>query len=398
MSKTRNKIVFRRHAFYHALFHFPMMVVNWFAIGCKIKKTKLKKDENVLILSNHQTDLDPIIMYLSFNRPVYIVATDTLMSNGSTSKFLKHTFSPLPKKKGMSDIQNVLDMMKVAKEGGNIALFPEGNRTYAEFQFPIEEATAKLIRKLKLPVLLYNLKGGNGVMPRFFAKRRKGKFTGEVVRRLEVEEYQKMSDAELLNIIKETIRVYDSESGNLYKSNKRAMYLENMLHVCPVCGSVSKLHSDGNFITCLDCGLKVEFTEDLHIKSDNSAFKFTRLIEWYDMQREWTRNYVPQPGNLIFSDKNVRLYEIELYKKRKLISQMDLTLTDKEMIFGNHHFAVNSITVASPIGGRRMSFTCNEKNYLVMSDKRFNPLKYVLMLNKLDSGIKAIGYDKNYEI
>ncbi|MCQ2798595.1 MAG: 1-acyl-sn-glycerol-3-phosphate acyltransferase [Bacilli bacterium] len=398
MSKQKNQLVLKRHRFYSVLFRPIMALFNLVAVGCKVKTTKLKKGENVLVLSNHQTDLDPVIMYLSFNKPMYLVATDTLLSNGGMSKFLRHTYSPLPKKKGMSDIQNVMDMIRVAKEGGSIALFPEGNRTYAEFQFPIDVATVKLIRKLKLPVLLYNIKGGNGVMPRFFFKRRKGKFTGEVVKRLEVDEYSKMSDDELLAVVKDTIKVYDSESGELYKSKNRAMYMENMFHVCPKCGSVSKLHSEGNYLTCSECGLKVEYTEDLHLKSDDESFKYTKLIEWYDMQKEWTRNYELKPGETIFEDEGVKLYQIELYKKRRLVIESKMALTNEELIFGHAHFKVSDIIVASPIGGRRMSFTCNGKNYLIMSNKRFNPLKYILMLNKLDSGIKRIGYDHNYSL
>ena len=48
-------------------------------------------------------------------------------------------------------------MLKVAKEKGNVGLFAEGNRNYAEFQFHIDKGLARLIKTMKIPVLLFNI-------------------------------------------------------------------------------------------------------------------------------------------------------------------------------------------------------------------------------------------------
>ena len=149
--------------------------------GFRCKKYKLNKDENAFIISNHQTEFDPIFISLSVNKPVYYVGTDSLFSNKFVSKLLIHLFAPIPKKKGLADPKCIKTMMKVAKEKGSIGLFAEGNRTFAEFQYHIDPSLARLIKVLKLPLILFNIHGGTGVSPRFGNKRRRGKLYSSFV-------------------------------------------------------------------------------------------------------------------------------------------------------------------------------------------------------------------------
>ena len=55
----------------------------FFFVGYRYKdRYKIKKDEPVLVLSNHQTDIDSVIINLSFNRLLRAVATDNLFKKG----------------------------------------------------------------------------------------------------------------------------------------------------------------------------------------------------------------------------------------------------------------------------------------------------------------------------
>ena len=121
----------------------PFLRLKW---GYKVRgRYNAKKGENILVLSNHQTDLDPLLVRLSFNRYLYTVATDNIFSDPKTSKWLIR-LGAIPKRKGMVDIKNAMMMNKIAEEGGSILLFPEGNRSYAEFQFYIADNFAKLLK------------------------------------------------------------------------------------------------------------------------------------------------------------------------------------------------------------------------------------------------------------
>ena len=97
MAKKKNQVVLKRHSFYRALV-FPFIKLLTLLKHYKNKSHfKIKKGESYLILSNHQTDLDGIFIMLSFNKLLYAVATDTVMSNGFTSKLISHCFGLIPK-------------------------------------------------------------------------------------------------------------------------------------------------------------------------------------------------------------------------------------------------------------------------------------------------------------
>lgn len=396
MKKTQ--WVRKRHYFYMYLFKGIVRLVMKLTYGIKAYKFKLAKNENALILSNHQTDFDPVIVGLSINKPVYHVATDSLFSSKFASNFLGHCFAPIPKKKGFSDPRCIKTILKVAKEKGTICIFAEGNRSYAEFQYHIDDSLARLVKALKIPLIIYNIKGGNGVSPRFALKKRKGKFTGQVVKKIEAEEYLKMSDEELMTLIKETIKVFDSDSKELYKSNKRAECLERMLFVCPCCHKVNTIYSKNEFVYCSNCNLKVEYTEDLHLKSVNESCKYSRLVEWYDFQKDWCRNATFKDDEIIFEDE-IKLFESNVNQSRKLLFEGKMQLTNKELRFGGKIvILLENLEIASPISGRKFNFSTLENNYLVVGNERFNPLKYVLMFNRLDTLMHTKHIDKYFEL
>ena len=395
--KKKNQIVFPRHMFWN---HFYRPIV-WFITKLKhykrVGKLKMKKGESYIVLSNHQTGLDGVIIPYSFQRHIYGVLTDSFLSKGWVAKMFQHQLGLIGKHKGAVDIKANMDMMRCVREGGSLLIFPEGNRTYAEFQFTMTEGFAKFVRFFKKPIVLFNFHGGTGVDPRFAKSRRKGPFYGEIKRILQPEEYANWSDEELYKVIQEGLRVYDSESGHLYKSDERAEYLERMFFVCPKCGKVETLYSEGNYLYCRECGLKVEYTEDLHLKSDDSDFKFTRLVDWYNFQIRWVKNYEPT-DEVIFKSGEAELYVSHPGEKRKLVAKGPVELTAKTIKFAEKTIDIADIEIASPINGNNFNFSTGDEEYLVKGDPRFNPLKYIFMFNKLDTKMRNSKADIYYNL
>ena len=367
--------------------------------GYRLKNKFNNKKQNVIVLSNHQTDIDAMYLSLNFKRTVYFVMTDSVTSNRFLFKLLYHVFAPITKKKGTNDLSSVRKMIQVAREGGSIGLFPEGNRTYAEFQYYVGESLPKLLRIIKLPIVLFNMHGGTGVSPRFKNKSRKGKFYGEIKRIIQPDEYSKMSDDELMSIIMNELRVYDSESGELFRSKRRAEYLERMLFVCPKCSSANTLHSKNEYIKCDSCGLEVEYKEDLHLRSSDESFKYDILNDWYQMQKKWVKEYDVKNDSVIFQDGNIKLYTSNSNEQRKLISKGNINLTDKKLTFNRIEFDIKDIQMSSVISGKNFYFSLIDgRTYLVKGHDTFNPLKYVLMFNRLDTDMKINKRDEYYSL
>lgn len=374
----------------------PFARLKW---GYKVKgKYKAQKGEKIIVLSNHQTDLDPVLVRMSFNRFLYTVATDNIFSDPKTVKWLTR-LGAIPKRKGMVDLKSTIMMSSIAEKGGSLLLFPEGNRSYAEFQFYIADNFAKLLKSLKCTIVLFNLHGGFGCLPRFGTKkRRRGPFYGEIKKVLKYEDYVDMPVEELNEIVKENLKVIDADSGVSYKSKRKAEYLERMYFVCPKCGDIHSLKSEGNILKCHNCGLEVEYTEKLTLKSNDEQFNYVKLNDWYEYQKQWVRDYKVVKDKVIFEDDDVTLSLSNPYQPKQVLKEGHLSLTDKKLTVDDLSFDVKDIVIASPVSGRNLCLTIKNDNYVIRGQERFNALKYVLLFNKLETKMKQEGTDKYFNI
>lgn len=361
----------------------------------KTKAIKTEKGKNYLILSNHQSFLDPAFIALTIKRPIYFIATDALYSQKWYLRLLFYCFGPIKKRKGSADITSIRTMCSVAKEGGNVAVFPEGNRQWNDSQFYIDRAVVKLVRLIKLPLVLYNFRGGYGVQPRWGKSLRKGKYTGAVREIIPWEEISDMSDDELYQKIVYGLKVIDSDSGELYKSCERAEYLERQLFVCPKCGSQSTLRSDGNDILCERCGLTVTYGENLRLTSPDPDFKFDKLIDWYEFQQRYVLDYDIDSADILFSDENVTLYD-KTERQRTLVASGKLTLRKNALSVGDWQVSTSEIYGGSAQDGNKFCFNVGNRSYIAIGNERFNGIKYLLFFNRVCQLIAEQGGDKYY--
>ncbi|MBP3704655.1 MAG: 1-acyl-sn-glycerol-3-phosphate acyltransferase, partial [Clostridia bacterium] len=99
--------------------------------GVAVEKFREQGDRPYLIIMNHQTAYDQFFVGMAFRGPVYYLATEDLFSNGWISRLLSWAIAPIPIKKQTTDVHAVMNCIRIAKEGGTIALAPEDNRTYS---------------------------------------------------------------------------------------------------------------------------------------------------------------------------------------------------------------------------------------------------------------------------
>ena len=362
--------------------------------GYRAEKFRIDEGKQYLILSNHQALLDPAFVVLSFNKMPYIIASDHLNSNGFFQRLLRWAFAPIYKHKAAADIKCIRTCLKTVKEGGSILLFPTGNRVWADYSFYVDPSVVKLIRMLKVPVLLYQLQGGYGVNPRWNHGKRRGPFEGRVVRELSVEEIAAMDDDTLYNAVVEGIRYVDWSGGGRYRSKTRAEYLERLLFLCPRCGKVETLRSEGAYVHCDSCGLKVEYGEDLLLHCEDSAFPYRRLVEWYNGEKHWVKEQEIRENAVIWQDDHISLCRYQ-GTEREEMGEITLTLTDKTLTMGELTLPVEAITAATIISGAKLVVTTEEDSYMLQGHPRFNAIKYVLMFNRLETSIKE---DKYYSL
>ena len=255
---NRKKWMHKRHKIMRDILYVILKPYCRLKYGLNAEPFKEQNGRQYVILFNHQTPFDQFFVGMSFKGAVYYLATADIFSKGWLSSVIRYLVAPIPIKKQTNDAKAVMTCLRVAKEGGTIAIAPEGNRTYSGRTEHINPAIIPLVRKLGLPIALYRIEGGYGVQPRWSDCTRRGKVHSYVYRVIEPEEYADLTNDELFEVVCQGIYVNEGKAGGIYTSNKSAKYIERALYDCQTCG-LTKFHSTGNFFHCEKCGLKVEY-------------------------------------------------------------------------------------------------------------------------------------------
>src|SRR3954463_2644422 len=84
-------------------------------------------DGAVILASNHRSFLDPFVVAICLNRPVYFVAKKELFDKRLTGWFL-NCLGAFPIKRGESDEESVETAKQILARGDALVIFPEGTR------------------------------------------------------------------------------------------------------------------------------------------------------------------------------------------------------------------------------------------------------------------------------
>ncbi|MBQ8683983.1 MAG: 1-acyl-sn-glycerol-3-phosphate acyltransferase [Clostridia bacterium] len=351
--------------------------------GLTVEPFPTHNGRQYLVLYNHQTAFDQFFVGMAVKGAVYYVASEDLFSNGFTSSLIRWLVAPIPIKKQATDVNAVKNCLRVAREGGTIAIAPEGNRTYSGKTEYINPAIAPLARKLGLPIAFVRLEGGYGVQPRWSDVIRKGKMRTYVSRVLEPEEYGQMTNEELHQTICDELYVDESTLPGLFPHKKSAEYLERAMYVCPFCGP-AVLESHGDEIACTACGRRVRYLPDKTLEGIGFDFPFRTVSQWYDHQCDVVN--AMDPGEYIatplFRD-TADLYRVIVYKKKEqLRTGATVALYGDRIVFDEGTkqewtLPFDSINAVAVLGRNKLNLYHDGNLYQLKSDKRFNALKYV---------------------
>ena len=351
--------------------------------GVTADRFKEQGDRAYLILYNHQTAFDQFFVGMSFRGPVYYLASEDIFSNGLVSALIRWLVAPIPIKKQASDAAAVMNCIRVAREGGTIAIAPEGNRTYSGKTEYMNPAIAGLAKKMHLPIALYRIEGGYGVQPRWSDVLRKGTMHAYVSRVIEPEEYDSLTNEELFAIIEQGLAVNDSITDGIFQSGKRAEYLERAIYVCPDCG-LSKFESHGNEIECKTCGKKIAYGVDKKLTGVECTFPFETVNEWYDYQKGFvcTLDVTKHTQEPLFRD-TANIFEVILNKRKLPLRKAAAVSLYGDRIAideGSENalvFPFAEVSAISVLGRNKLNVYHKNCVYQFKGGKRFNALKYV---------------------
>lgn len=119
-----------------------------------------------LLIANHQSYLDPILIQTVLRRPIYTMAKSTQFSDRLTGGFLRRVNS-FPVRRFETDPQAVRIVLRRLGEGHGVGIYIEGERSWDGRIQPPRLGVLRLILKAGVPVVPVGISGTYDVWPRW---------------------------------------------------------------------------------------------------------------------------------------------------------------------------------------------------------------------------------------
>ena len=124
----------------------------------------IPQDGPFIIVANHSSLLDPIILGVSIKPIIIFVAAAYLFEIGWLGYLLRMANSiPVQRE---NDIKAIKQALKILQQGGVLGIFPEGGVDRQKNNLPIKAGAAYLATKVGVPIVPIKIKGADKVLPR----------------------------------------------------------------------------------------------------------------------------------------------------------------------------------------------------------------------------------------
>lgn len=331
-----------------------------------------------LIISNHVTNFDPILVAFSFpGRRFHFVASEHLFRMGFVTKLLTWLFEPIPRRKGVSGGDTAMSILRRLREGKTVCLFAEGETTWDGKTAEIFSATGRLAQMGKCRLITYRLEGGYNTAPRWGKGIRRGHMHGRIVGVYSPEEVKAMGKEVTAFIQRDIFEDADArqkENPIAYGKRKLAENLEVVLMKCPVCGAYESLSGRGNTLRCT-CGAKWEFTP---LGRFEPAAPFETVGQWDAWQRRQLEEENPN-----FHADGLSLARITDEHGQEILGTGELVLEDGVLTCCGQSFRLEEITTMALITTKRLLLTVGSDYYELKAKKPLCLRKFLLSWQKV---------------
>lgn len=169
-----------------------------------------KKGAFVLV-SNHQSWLDPIFCVGPLKRPSSFVARDSLFANWFFGPLIS-SVNAIPVKLDEADLPAMRKVIGRLKKGGGVCLFPEGTRTYDGKIAQLKPGLGLLCRRGGAAVVPVVIDGAFECWPRYKKMFSRGTIWVCYGKAITAEQAKNMGNKKLAEVLTDTLRRMQTES------------------------------------------------------------------------------------------------------------------------------------------------------------------------------------------
>lgn len=175
-------------------------------------KENVPEEGSLLLVSNHQSYLDPVFCGVPLKRHLYFLARDTLFTNRFFGRLIS-SVNTIPVRRGEADLSAMKKIISKLKEGNGVCLFPEGTRTQDGKITAFKPGFCLLCRRGEAAVVPVMIDGAFECWPKHKKIFSPG---GEIAicygECITAEQIKKMSDRELAESLTDTLRQMQTRS------------------------------------------------------------------------------------------------------------------------------------------------------------------------------------------
>lgn len=333
--------------------------------------------ERYIVLSNHTTDYDPLLVGVSFPRQMYFVASEHIARWKRAFKYLDYAFAPIMRYKGTVATSTVVEVLRRVRKGANVCIFAEGARTWDGVTGPILPSTAKLIKTAGCALVTYKIVGGHFLSPMWSGSNtRRGYSHGEVANVYTKEQLAAMTQEEIYEAINrdlyEDAYARQIADPKKYRGKRLAEGLENLLFICPECGAYDSIVTNGDTVTCRKCNLSMTYDRYAML----SGVPFSTVKELAAWQTERVQEDCVE--GTVYTVPSATLLTVSRHQETVLDTGA-VTMTREKLCCGDTHIALCDISDMAMHGKRALVFTANDCYYELVTDDRVNMLKFWLL-------------------
>jgi 1-acyl-sn-glycerol-3-phosphate acyltransferase len=125
------------------------------SVVCDLKVYGLEHvpDEGgALIISNHESYLDPAVVGVQVRRPFAFMAKSELFANPLFGRLISK-LGAFPVRQGHGDRGAIEETIRLLQDGHLLTIFPEGSRTEDGNLMPIQKGVALIVKRAKVPIV-----------------------------------------------------------------------------------------------------------------------------------------------------------------------------------------------------------------------------------------------------
>ncbi len=164
-----------------------------------------------VLISNHQSYLDPVFCGIPLQRPLYFLARDSLWRNWFFGRLIT-SVNTIPVKPDKGDLSAMRKVISKLKEGWGVCLFPEGTRTSDGKIVAFKPGFGLLCRRGGAAVVPVMIDGAFECWPRHKKIFSTGPIEVCYGKAIPAGEVASMSDKELAELMTVTLRRMQTES------------------------------------------------------------------------------------------------------------------------------------------------------------------------------------------